>query len=104
MNADMPAVPPITEAELNVRGLRAYVAQDEDDLVLVLQEHDPDGAGLAVTLEPGFGASLQEAIVSAEELSLAARQWAELLRRRACNPKSADAVPIARKGPPTGWR
>ncbi|MGI5245849.1 hypothetical protein [Dactylosporangium sp. CA-139066] len=88
MSADFPAVPSITEAELNVRGLHAYVAQDEDDLVLVLQEHDPDGAGLTVTLESGFGPTLQEAIASAEELSRAAWQWAALLRRRAGQPQA----------------
>lgn len=87
---------PATELELNIRGLRSFVAQDGEDLVLVLQEDDPHGEGVAVTLEPGIGASSPAAIEAAEGLGRTALHWAELMRVRA---GARRPSPISSAGP-----
>jgi hypothetical protein len=78
----MPEVPD-TVLELNLRGLRSYVARDDDDLVMVLEEAGPSNDGHAITLEAGIGAALQDAIDGAEALAKTAMFYAELLRTRA---------------------
>jgi hypothetical protein len=85
MSTDEKKLPevPATELELGIRGLRSYVAKDGEDLVLVLEEDDPHGEGLVVTLEPGIGANSPEAIEAAETLGRTALHWAELMRVRA---------------------
>lgn len=78
----LPRVPE-TVLELNLRGLRSYVAEDDDDIVMVLEEAGPGNDTAAITLEPGIGAAYQDAIDGAEALARTATAYAALLRARA---------------------
>jgi hypothetical protein len=91
---------PASDLELDVRGLRAYVAMAGEDLVLVVQENGSGGNGLAVTVERSISANLQDAINAAEQIAHAARYWADLLRVRAGDyrplrePQSGQCCPV----------
>ena len=86
---DLPHVPD-TVFELNLRGLRSYIAQDDDDLVMVLEEAGPGNDTAAITLEPGIGAAYQDAIDGAEALTRTATAYASLLRIAGAGKEQGD--------------
>jgi hypothetical protein len=64
-------------ADLDLRGLRASIEQDDGDLIVVV--HDGD---VCVRLATGMGGTRDQAILGAEQLATVMEQFAELLRIR----------------------
>jgi hypothetical protein len=63
---------------MDLRGLRAFITLEDDDLVMVV--HDGDQS---LTFETGAGGSFEDAIRGAEQLADQALQFANLLKVRA---------------------
>jgi hypothetical protein len=74
---------------LDMRGLKASIAQERDALVMVVEDEDS-----AVHLEPGASDTLEQAILGAARLADVAHQYAALLRVRAGNRR-----PLTRMSP-----